>query len=266
MEYSLLFALILTTLAGLATGLGGLLVLFSQRADHRTLARALGFSAGVMLYVSVLELLPEAHKRLSEMMAAGAWLILLLAFLGGVLLIWSIDRLVPEPINPHSTLGLGDEGRTINAEERRLARLGLLAALAIAVHNFPEGVATLFSALSEPGVGLSVALAIGLHNLPEGVAVALPLYHAYGSRRRAVGLSFAAGLAEPLGAIVAYGLLWSFLTDGLMGVMLALVAGIMVYISLEQLVPHARRYGRDRDTLYSLLAGVAAMILLLPLF
>jgi len=257
----LLFASALTLFAGLATGLGSFLALMTKRTDAKFLSISLGFSAGVMIYVSMIEIFVKAQRALVAELGerGGAWATVG-GFFAGVALIAVIDRLVPAPANPHE-FPHDDDGRS-----RRLMRMGTLTALAIALHNFPEGFATFVSALQEPSVAIPVAVAIALHNIPEGISVSVPIYHATGNRRKAFTWSFLSGLAEPVGGILGYLLLRPFLTDTLFGVVFAGVAGIMVFVSLDKLLPTAREYGEHHLSIYGLVAGMAVMALSLLLF
>ena len=148
----------------------------------------------------------------------------------------------------------------------KLMRMGLFTALAIAIHNFPEGLATFFAALEDPTLGVPIAIAIALHNIPEGISVSVPIFYATGSRKKAFTLSVLSGVSEPVGAIVGYLLLRSFFTPAIMGVLFGIVAGIMVYISLDELLPTAREYGKNHEVLYGIVSGMAIMALSLLLF
>ncbi|MCT1601602.1 zinc transporter ZupT [Kocuria sp. p3-SID1433] len=261
-------ALLLTVIAGLATGLGGLAVFLTNRTNGSFLALSLGFSAGVMLYVSFVEILAEASDLLSAAWGPGrgTWG-MVGGFFAGIAVIAVIDRLVPHEANPHEfTYQPGDAdaaavgaGSAAAPVDSRLLRTGLLTALAIAIHNFPEGFATFASALGDPSVAIAITVAIALHNIPEGIAVAVPVFQATDSRARAVGLSFLSGLAEPLGAVIGFLLLRPFLTDALFGAVLAGVAGIMVFISLDKLLPTAEKYGGHHLCVYGVVAGMAVM-------
>ncbi len=260
----------MTFAAGLSTGLGSAIAFFARRTNLRLLSVATGFSAGVMLWVSFVEILPKAQRALESARGAreGAWLAAGAFFLG-TFLILAIDRLVPGDENPHEVrtalelASLGDAMALPAAA--RLRRTGTALAVAIAVHNFPEGLATFISALEDPAVGAAIAVAVALHNIPEGVSVAVPIFYATGRRRAAFGWSFASGLAEPLGAVAGYLVLRPFLTPTVMGVLFGAVAGIMVYISLDELLPTSRAFGQGHDSLYGLLLGMGAMALSLLL-
>ncbi|GLU86201.1 zinc transporter ZupT [Kocuria sp. NBRC 114282] len=258
-------ALLLTVIAGLATGLGGLAVFLTNRSNGSFLALSLGFSAGVMLYVSFVEILAEASDLLSAAWGPGrgTWG-MVGGFFAGIAVIAVIDRLVPHQANPHEFAyqpgdAEADAAFAAPAADSRLLRTGMLTALAIAIHNFPEGFATFAAALGDPSVAVAITVAIALHNIPEGIAVAVPVFQATGSRARAIGLSFLSGLSEPLGAVIGFLLLRPFLTDALFGASLAAVAGIMVFISLDKLLPTAEKYGGHHLCVYGIVAGMAVM-------
>lgn len=267
LQENVLYAFGLTLLAGLATGVGSATAIFAKRTNTRLLAVALGFSAGVMIYVSFVEIFAKARdsmlptlglKTSSWMTAAG--------FFGGMLVIALIDKLVPSQENPHEMHSVEEMRTGLEDYDPKLMRMGLVSALAIAIHNFPEGLATFTVALKDPDLGLPIAVAIAIHNIPEGIAVSVPVYYATGSRRTAFFLSFFSGLSEPLGALIGYFLLFPFMTDLVFGVVFASVAGIMVFISLDELLPAARKYGRHHHSLYGLVAGMVVMALSLLLF
>jgi ZIP family zinc transporter len=263
-----LLAFSLTFAAGLATGIGSAIAFFAHRTNTRFLSLALGFSAGVMIYVSFVEILSKARLALALEVGerTGAW-IAVLAFFAGIALAAGIDRLVPAYENPHETRRVEDlQSRIGDAQNHRLMRMGVFSAVAIGVHNFPEGLATFVAALNDPVLGSSIAIAISLHNIPEGIAVAVPVYYATGSRRKAFLYSFLSGLAEPIGAVVGYLLLLQFFSGTIQGVAFGLVAGIMVFISLDELLPTAREYGEHHLAAYGLIGGMGAMALSLLLF
>ena len=244
--------------AGLSTALGGLIVALQRRPSERFLAASLGFSAGVMLYISLVELLPEGVDGLEEagVAAAGVWGPL--AFFGGVLLIAVIDRFVPDEINPH-------EEPSPVAGSARMRKVGVMTAMAIAIHNFPEGFATFFVALQDMALALPLAVAIAIHNVPEGIAVAVPLREATGKKWRAAGWAALSGLAEPLGAIIGYLFLQPFLGPAALGVTFAAIAGIMVFVSLDNLLPTAIATGRHHSAVYGVVGGMAVMAVSLVL-
>lgn len=304
-----LIALGLTLFAGLSTGIGSALAFFTKTTNTRFLAVALGFSAGVMIYVAMIEIFFKAKESLVSEMgeSAGSW-VTLVSFFGGIMIIAIIDRLVPSGENPHeirmveevgpnSDCPCADEsnnntpavkagdpagdtrqeraqsyrisdnresphdehGHAERHKKKRLLRMGILSAIAITVHNFPEGLATFIAALSDLSIGIPIAIAIAIHNIPEGIAVSVPIYYATGSRRKAFKYSFLSGLAEPVGALIGWLLLMPYLNDSMFGVIFAGVAGIMVFISIDELLPAAREYGEHHLSIYGLIAGMAVM-------
>ncbi len=289
-----LMAFALTVFAGLSTGIGSVIAFTAKRTDYRFLSVATGFSAGVMLYVSFVEIFFKGFAVLGERYGdrMGGW-INVVSFFGGILLIGLIDNLIPAAENPHEThsetetmplhdpsavrpladdfskssqgktsCGFHDHGRT----NKKLMRMGLFTAMAISIHNFPEGLATFLSALQDPRVGIAIAIAVALHNIPEGISVSVPIFYATGDRSKAFLLSVLSGLAEPLGAIIAYFLIRAFvggdngmIPKELMGITFGAVAGIMVYISLDELLPTSRAYGKGHDSLIGLVSGMLVM-------
>lgn len=289
------FALGLTLLAGLATGIGSAIAFTAKRTNYRFLSVATGFSAGVMLYVSFVEIFFKGVVALTERFGDywGHW-INAGSFFGGMLLIGLIDNLIPAGENPHEirteteTMPLHDPSAPLapspevvqalhlleghGHHHHKLMRMGLFTALAIGIHNFPEGLATFLAALENPHLGIAIAIAIALHNIPEGISVSVPIFYATGDRKRAFWYSMLSGIAEPIGAGVAY--LALFVISGgestvvppeLMGILFGGVAGIMVYISLDELLPTSRAYGKGHDSLFGLVAGMALMALSLLL-
>ena len=265
MDHHVLLAFVLTLLAGLSTGIGSAIAFLCRRTNRKFLSVSLGFSAGVMIYVSLVELFFQAKEALSAQLGLrlGSWLTVA-GFFGGMLVIAVIDKLIPSAENPHEVKRMeeAEEGRQTGG----LMRVGLLTALAIAIHNFPEGLATFVSALQSPSVAIPIVAAIAIHNIPEGIAVSVPIYQATGSRRKAFCYSFLSGLAEPLGALLGWLVLRPFMNDTVLGILFAGVAGIMVFISFDELLPAAREYGEHHLSLYGLIAGMAVMAVSLLLF
>lgn len=280
-------ALGLTTFAGMATGIGSAIAFFARRTNYRFLSVATGFSAGVMLYISFVEMFFEGAESLHEVYGenAGNWYNVT-AFFAGMLLMGLIDYLVPGGENPHEIRKESETAQLKEVEvkeqsgavvengthEKKLMRTGLFTALAIALHNFPEGLVTFLAALVDPGLGVAIAIAIALHNIPEGISISVPIYYATGSRRKAFFYSMLSGLAEPAGALVAYLVIvlvfggeHGLIPPQVLGFVFAGVAGIMVYISLDELLPTSRAYGRGHDSILGLMAGMIVMALSLLL-
>ncbi len=256
------FAFLLTLFAGLATGIGSAIAFFAKHTDKKFLSFALGFSAGVMIYVSFMELLFNARTEIQTLVDGKAGdFITAGAFFGGMAIAAIIDKLVPSIENPHEVRTVEQmRSHSRKAEqERKLARTGIITALALAIHNFPEGIATFMSAVQQPEIGLAIAVAIAIHNIPEGIAVSVPIYYATHSKKKAFWYSFLSGLAEPLGATVAFLILMPFLSPMLLNCTFAAVAGIMVFISFDELLPAAREYGEHHISIYGLVAGMVIM-------
>ena len=267
---NVMLALSLTVIAGLATGVGSLLAFFAKRTNTKFLSVSLGFSAGVMIYVSFMEILVEAksHLVLALGETKGSWA-MLGGFFGAVLFIALIDKVVPKLENPHEARcieEMKEAPEAVIADTKRLMNTGLYAAIAIAIHNFPEGIATFTSTLQNPTLGIAIATAIVIHNIPEGIAVSVPIYFATGSKKKAFWYSFLSGIAEPVGALLAYLILMPILNDVVFGILFASVAGIMVFIAIDELLPASREYGEPHLSLYGLLSGMAVMAVSLLLF
>ena len=300
---TVLLAFGLTLFAGLSTGIGSLIAWTCNKTNTRFLSVALGFSAGVMIYVSFVEIFGEARNLLTEALGevGGNWLTVA-GFFGGMLVIAIIDKLVPAADNPHEMrhvesmhndpaqrprkfwrkrnaacemdgwqmskpqCDLSEHERRHHHHKHKLMRLGLFTAVAIAIHNFPEGIATFVAALKDPSLGITIAVAIAIHNIPEGIAVSVPVYYATGDRKKAFKWSLLSGLSEPLGALVGYLVLSTVMNDVIFGILFASVAGIMVFISLDELLPTAREYGEPHLSIYGMVAGMAVMAVSLLLF
>jgi ZIP family zinc transporter len=245
-------ALALTVFAGLSTGIGSAIAYLIRKPKITYLSFSLGFSAGVMIYVSFLELLPNSSEGIGQAAGIGA-------FFGGVLVTGILDMLIPEETNPHHFAGVTK--KTKLSDDNKLMRAGMFTAIAIAVHNFPEGLATFGAALSNVKLGTVIAAAIAIHNIPEGISVSMPIYYATGSRNKAFVYSFLSGIAEPLGAIAGFALLQPFLSEEVLSGMLGFVAGIMVYISVDELLPMAHKYGVNHIVMLGFVFGMLVMAL-----
>lgn len=278
-------AMLLTLFSGFSTAIGSTIAFFSRKDDLRVLSLGLGFSAGVMIYISFMEILPTALKDFKNHYDSHwAELLGLACFFGGILISLLIDKLIPEDVNPHepkedlSELKIcplpqkgqnppkfhpGEKLHQINT--KALKRTGIFTALAIAIHNFPEGFATFISSLDNLTLGIAIAIAVAIHNIPEGLAVSLPIYHVTGDKKKAFIYSALSGLAEPLGAFVGALILLPFIGDLTLAISFAVIAGIMVFISLDELLPAAKTYDKAHDSLYGLIAGMAIMALSLNL-
>lgn len=287
MMSQIMFPFILTLFAGLSTGIGSLIAFAAKKTNKRFLSLSLGFSAGVMIYVSMIEIFVKAKDSLiTELGEKGGSWATVAAFFGGIFLIAIIDKVIPSEENPHETKSVvadckhtkGEKCENCAAKEdcikeesdtpqkSKLMRMGVFTALAIAVHNFPEGLATFVSALQDPSIAIPIVAAIAIHNVPEGIAVSVPIYQATGSRKKAFFYSFISGLAEPVGALIGWLILMPVMNDIVFGVIFAGVAGIMVFISVDELLPAAREYGEHHISIYGLIAGMMVMAVSLLLF
>ena len=260
------FAFGLTLFAGLATGIGSAIAFFAKRTNTKFLSVALGFSAGVMIYVSLVEIFVKAKDVLvAEYGERPGYWVTVGAFFAGMLMIAIIDKLIPSIENPHEMHKVEEMGHKPD-KNKKLMRMGLVTAIAIGIHNFPEGLATFTAALTNPQLGIAIAVAIAIHNIPEGIAVSVPIFYATGSKKKAFWYSFFSGLSEPVGALIGYLILMPFLSPTVFGVLFASVAGIMVFISLDELLPAAEEYGEHHLSIYGVVTGMAVMAISLLLF
>ncbi|MFW5913698.1 MAG: zinc transporter ZupT [Bacillota bacterium] len=271
--FALVMAFLLTMGAGLSTGIGSAIAFFTKRSNATFLSVALGFSAGVMIYLSFVEIFPKALESLEVSMGEfSSYLWTTVAFFAGIFITMGIDRLVPDVANPHEARDVAEIRDEPTEEElkaheiKTFKRMGLFTALAIGFHNFPEGLATFLSALEDPTLGISIAVAVAIHNIPEGIAVSVPIFYATGSRKKAFFYSFLSGMSEPVGAIIGFFFLYAFLTEATFGLVFAAVGGVMIYIALDELLPTAEKYGRHHLVIYGVISGMALMALSLVLF
>ncbi len=258
MMNNVLMAVLLTGFAGLSTCIGGLMAFFSKKLNIKFLSFTLGISAGVMVYISFMELLVKAidelgsvyNPKIGTTMAVGA-------FFCGILLVALIDRLIPETqiAECASECGMAPEDR----KSKCLMRTGVITAVVMGVHNFPEGMATFISALRSPMTAIPIVVAIAIHNIPEGIAVAVPIYYATGSRTKAFLYSALSGMAEPVGAVIGYLILMPFMNETINAIVFAAIAGIMVFISVDELLPAAREYGEHNLSITGLVVGMMVM-------
>lgn len=244
-------ALLLSLIAGLATLIGAAIVFLSKSTNKKTLAISLGFSSGVMLSVSFMDLIPSANDLLVKAMNHKLSVIVsVLVVATGIFLASLLDRFVP-----HQEF---DE-ETGEAPHKNLYKVGFVSMLAIGLHNFPEGIATFMAGYENLSLGITIALAISLHNIPEGIVVAMPIFYATGSKKKAFKYAFLSGIAEPIGAFLAFLVLRPFINDIVLGCILALVSGIMIYVVIEELLPSSRQYGHNKTALVATFFGISIM-------
>ena len=269
-----LFATMLTFLAGFATSIGAILAFFSRKDNYFLLSIGMGFSAGVMIYVSFMEILVKSRESFTQIYSSEITgeILTIVCFFLGIILTAFIDKVIPEDINPHEPKSnnqlqeLKSDTKSSLLRNSKLRRTGIFTAIAIAIHNFPEGFATFVSALENPTIGITIAFAIAIHNIPEGMAVSLPIYHATGEKKKAFWYATISGLAEPLGAIFGFLFLLPFMGESTLGIIFGIVAGIMVYISFDELLPASRVYGNAHTTIVGISLGMFVMAISLVLF
>lgn len=260
--YRIISAFILSLIAGLSTGLGGCISLFIKKLSMKFLAITLGFSAGIMLYISMVEILDEARSLLNISFGPKTGLLYtLMSFFGGMIVIILINKLIPNDIKINNIV-YHDNLKMKN----KMFRLGIFTAIVIAIHNFPEGIATFVSSFHSLTHAVPIVLAIALHNLPEGILVSVPIYYATNDKRKALMYSFMSGMIEPLGALIGFLILLPVINNVVFGLLYGFVAGIMVFISLDELFPTAIEYGGNSLAITGLVSGMGFMALSLWLF
>ena len=272
---------LLTLFAGISTGIGSAIAFFAKRTNTSFLSLSLGFSAGVMIYVSFVELFTSSVQTLVEMHGkAEGTFYATLSFFGGIVLILLIDKLIPRYENPHEMHRVEEMSEKAKIQldvKPKLLRVGMVTALVLAIHNFPEGKVTFLAALKDVNIAIPIAIAIAIHNIPEGISVSVPVFYATGNRKKAFWFSFLSGLAEPVGAVIGYLVLAPFLDDNVSGGggrgrapgrgggggggVFGMIAVIMVFISLDELLPAAEEYGKHHHAIYGLVVGMAVMAL-----
>lgn len=270
---NIVFAFLLTLFAGLSTVIGSIIGFFVKKENEKFLSISLGFSAGVMIYVSMIEMFDKAKISLTgELGDFTGYFVTIISFFVGILIIFLIDKIIPmEKYLPDEESKKSKEKNNNYVKEKLLRnkkalyRTGIFTALVLAIHNFPEGLATFVSSIYEPSLGIGIAIAIAIHNIPEGIAVSVPIYYATGDRKKAFLFSFLSGLAEPIGAIVGYLILGTVLNELAFGIIFAMISGIMVYISLDEILPSAREYGKHSLSMLGLVIGMFVMAISLLL-
>lgn len=243
-------ALTFSFLAGMSTLLGAVIIFFTKKKSEKLVTISLGFAGGVMISVSFTDLLPNANHLLTEYGGHKFGIIAEVVFLiGGVILAALLDKFVPHEAEEH-----GD-----GKKHENLFRVGFVSTMAIGLHNFPEGIATFMAGYENLTLGISIAVAIAMHNIPEGISVAMPIFFATGSRLKALKYTFLSGIAEPLGAFLAFLVLKPYINDFTLGIIFALISGIMLYIAIEELLPSSRQYGFTKESLTAVFMGIALM-------
>lgn len=277
MNQNIINAFIISALAGLTTMLGTVMLFFMKKTNTKFLSASLGFSAGAMIFISFVDIIPKAIDQLQSKYDNKAALgLAMVAFFGGMVIMALIDKFIPEDTNPHEmtsektiedvyTKSEGEINPFSTKNTSSLKKMGVFTALAIAIHNFPEGIATFLSTVKEPSLGIPIAVAIAIHNIPEGISVAVPVFYGSGSKKEAFLYSFLSGIAEPIGGLFAYFIFMENASASMIGIVFAAVAGIMAFISLDELLPAAEEYGNHHTTIYGTIVGMVFMALSLYL-
>lgn len=247
----------LTMLAGLTTAIGGAIAFVTKKDNLKALSIGLGFSAGVMIFVSLVDIIPGAETLLKINFPNHYQWLVFGGFIAGLLISVLIDYFLPDHVDTEELLHPEETPEQDNKfKHYKLKRAGMLTAIAICVHNFPEGMATFLTTTQNITLGLSVALAIAIHNIPEGIAVALPIYHVTGKKRYAMLYAALSGITEPIGALVGMFVFGLFLPQILVGFLMAAVGGIMTYISFDTLLPLAKEYGNWHLSIIGIMSGI----------
>lgn len=255
-------AFMLTLFAGLAMGIGSIFSFVGKKSNHKFLSASLGFACGVMIYVAFIEIFPEARESLIESFGEtkGQWITLISFFIGMFFMSFTEKFCLVKHSEEEE-----HEDCCHCCDSNSLYRMGIMTAIAIAIHNFPEGIAIFTSVLKDTTLGFSVAFSIGIHNIAVGIAVSAPIYYATGNRKKAFLFAILSGLSEPLGAIFGYILLRNYMNETFFGILLSIVAGIMIYISLDELLPSAQRDKNHHVATYSMIFGMFVMAISLIL-
>ncbi|MHA1727354.1 MAG: zinc transporter ZupT [Promethearchaeota archaeon] len=249
----LVYALVLTLLAGLSTTIGSLIAIFLKDPNPKIICIIMGFTAGVMIFVSFMELLQEAIDSTNFFSGVSFFIL-------GMVIMFVFDIFISHNYEFETSskdIQKNEHKNDINKND--LKKTSLLVTLGIIIHNIPEGMATFVGTLKSVDLGIMLAIAIALHNIPEGIAVSIPIYLSTGSKKKAFIWSFLSGISEFIGAIICGFILFPFITDFILGAMLAIVGGFMVYISLDELLPVSRSYGNEHFSIIGLMLGMFIM-------
>ena len=243
------FAFVLTTIAGLATMLGTIPIFLKRKTD-KIIIGSLAFAAGVMITVSLTDLIPKSYYLLKNIYMPFPTILFVLIFIViGIILSSLIDKYLPDNFEENNTLN-----------KKGLYRVGIISMVAIILHNIPEGIATFMATNVDVSLGISLALAITLHNIPEGISISVPIYYATGSRVKAIMYTFISGTSELFGAVIAYFFLSNFINDKIMGFLFSIIAGIMGHIAIYELLPQSRKYNNKNLTFLFFVIGIIFMI------
>lgn len=257
----------LTTLVGLTMGIGGILSFFINEKNKKFFSLSLSFAAGIMIYAAFMAILPEGMHHLEEYMGENGKYLGLLGFFGGMLFIAIMEKWIHKHGGHHGH-SHGEEDHDHDQEEdgQHLSKLGLMSAVAIGIHNLPEGLTIFTTALNDIAVAIPIAIAIVIHNIPLGIAIAVPIYYSTGSKRKALIYTFLVGLCQPLGALLGYALFSNLDTGIFFGILYTVVSGIMIFISLDELLPSSQREDDHHISVYGAIGGMLVMALSLSIF
>ena len=249
----------LTLLAGLATAIGGMIAFVTKKDNLKALSISLGFSAGVMIFISLVDIIPGAENLLKTHFPHGYQWLVFGGFILGILISLLIDYFIPDHVDTDELLNPEDNEAYERHHSRLLKRAGIVTAVAICIHNFPEGMATFLTTTQDLTLGFSVAFAIAIHNIPEGISVALPIYHLTGKKRYAMLYAALSGITEPIGALVGMFIFGLFVPNFFVGFLMATVAGIMTYISIDTLLPMSKSYDTGHYSISGVVLGLVIM-------
>lgn len=250
MDKNVVYSLLISSFAGISTLLGGLVVYFKFKDKNSFIAFALSFSLSVMISLSIFELLPDSFITLSSRFGLLVGIIFTtVMFLVGKFLVTKINKKL-----------------ALLHNKDNLYRVGLLSMIALMLHNFPEGIATFMASYNDLSAGISLGIAIMLHNIPEGISISVPIYYATGSKKRGVIYSLISGLAEPLGAILAFIVLKNYINEITIALVIVIVAGIMITISINEMLPEVNSYNKKNISILGMIIGVILVIVNLLLF
>ena len=233
---------LLCLIAGLSTLLGSLFI-FIKGNKNNIIKYALAFASGVMLSVSIFDLIPESLTMFQSTTKNSIFSNIAFFIIIGLIIPLFIDEILPNKLDQNS----------------KLYKLGIFTMIAIIIHNIPEGIATYISSKTNIKLGISITIAIAMHNIPEGISIAMPVYYATKNKKKAIGLTFISGMSEPLGAFLAFIFLKPIINNTIMGALFAIIAGIMAYISIIELLPTALQYKEKKKTIISFLIGILFM-------
>lgn len=236
---STLLSFLLTIIAGLSTLIGSIVIFLNKKNKDKIIISSLSFASAVMLFISITDLIPESYNMFKNLFRLFPLIILILININiGIILSFYIKKYIPENNNDN------------------LYKVGLISMFAIIIHNMPEGMATFMASNTNISLGISLTIAIALHNIPEGISIAVPIYYSTNSKLKAILYTFLSGLSEVFGAIITYLFLKPFINDYIMGILFSVIAGIMMHISIFELLPTSLNYKNKKLTKIFFILGI----------